>query len=225
MAWHDELVGADAIHDIMFVQSSDPGAVGAYKFWLDTTGGAALQSGAILKQRNAGDSAWTTRADLSSLVAGIAATIVDAKGDLIAATAADTVARLAVGSNNMTLVADSGESTGLKYQRGYANGVTTLTDGATITWNFAGYYEMLATVTLGGNRTLAFSNLATGCRGTVIVKQDGTGSRTLTLPAGSKVRDTGAGAIALSTASGAIDILSFIYDGTNTFWTYGTDFS
>jgi hypothetical protein len=47
--------------------------------------------------------------------AAIAKTIVDAKGDLIAATAADTVARLAVGSNNQVLVADSSTATGLKW--------------------------------------------------------------------------------------------------------------
>jgi hypothetical protein len=44
--------------------------------------------------------------------------IVDAKGDLIAATASDTVARLAVGSNGDTLVADSSTSTGLRYTAG-----------------------------------------------------------------------------------------------------------
>ena len=42
-------------------------------------------------------------------------TIVDAKGDIIAATAADTVARLAVGSNNTVLTADSSTATGLKW--------------------------------------------------------------------------------------------------------------
>ena len=46
---------------------------------------------------------------------GIAATIVDAKGDLIVATAADTVARRAVGSNGQVLTADSAESTGVKW--------------------------------------------------------------------------------------------------------------
>jgi hypothetical protein len=44
--------------------------------------------------------------------------IVDAKGDLIAASAADTPARLAVGSNGETLVADSSTSTGLRYTAG-----------------------------------------------------------------------------------------------------------
>lgn len=43
-------------------------------------------------------------------------TIVDAKGDLIAATANDTPARLAVGNNGETLIADSSTSTGLRWQ-------------------------------------------------------------------------------------------------------------
>jgi hypothetical protein len=41
--------------------------------------------------------------------------IVDAKGDLIAASAADTPARLAVGADGETLVADSSTATGLKW--------------------------------------------------------------------------------------------------------------
>jgi len=42
-------------------------------------------------------------------------TILDAKGDLISATAADTPARLAVGTNGQVLTADSSTSTGLKW--------------------------------------------------------------------------------------------------------------
>jgi len=54
----------------------------------------------------------------------VAKTVVDAKGDLIAGTAADTVNRLAVGNNGETLVADSSTSTGLRYQTGVnLNGV------------------------------------------------------------------------------------------------------
>ena len=45
----------------------------------------------------------------------IASTIVDAKGDLITATAADTPARLAVGANDTVLTADSSTATGLKW--------------------------------------------------------------------------------------------------------------
>lgn len=47
--------------------------------------------------------------------AGISASIVDAKGDLIVGTADNTVARLAVGTNGHTLVADSSTATGLAY--------------------------------------------------------------------------------------------------------------
>jgi hypothetical protein len=45
----------------------------------------------------------------------IAPTIVDAKGDIIAASASDTVARLAVGANDTVLTADSSTATGLKW--------------------------------------------------------------------------------------------------------------
>lgn len=46
---------------------------------------------------------------------GIPESIVDAKGDIVTATAGDTPARLAVGSNETRLVADSAQATGLKY--------------------------------------------------------------------------------------------------------------
>ena len=57
------------------------------------------------------DYTWVTTDDANA----IQNAIVDAKGDLIAATANDTPARLAVGNNGETLVADSSTSTGLRY--------------------------------------------------------------------------------------------------------------
>lgn len=51
----------------------------------------------------------------NNAAAAIAKSIVDAKGDIIAATAADTVSRLAVGANDTVLTADSSTATGLKW--------------------------------------------------------------------------------------------------------------
>jgi hypothetical protein len=45
------------------------------------------------------------------------ATAIDAKGDLVAGTGADAFARLAVGNNGETLIADSTASTGLKWAK------------------------------------------------------------------------------------------------------------
>jgi hypothetical protein len=56
---------------------------------------------------------WTVNA--FSVTGAIANAIVDAKGDLIVATGADTPGRLAVGSNNQVLTADSTTGTGLKW--------------------------------------------------------------------------------------------------------------
>ena len=58
---------------------------------------------------------WATWATLGTS-GGILAGLLDAKGDLIAASAADTAAKLTVGANNTYLVADSAQSTGLKWQ-------------------------------------------------------------------------------------------------------------
>ena len=65
--------------------------------------------------------------------AAIAKTIVDAKGDLIAATAADTVSRLAVGSNNQVLTADSSTATGLKWTTPASGGKILQVQSATRT--------------------------------------------------------------------------------------------
>lgn len=65
---------------------------------------------------------------IPSVEGGIQPTIVDAKGDLIVATAADTVSRLAVGSNDQVLTADSSTSTGLKWATPSTGGLTLISE-------------------------------------------------------------------------------------------------
>jgi hypothetical protein len=67
---------------------------------------------------------------LPSIDGGIQPTIVDAKGDLIAAVAADTPARLAVGANDTVLTADSTTATGLKWATASAGGMTVIASGS-----------------------------------------------------------------------------------------------
>ena len=81
-------------------------------------------------------------------------TIVDAKGDIIAATAADTVARLAVGANDTVLTADSTAATGLKWATPAAGGMTLLStttlSGATTTISgISGSYKSLVAYIYG----------------------------------------------------------------------------
>jgi hypothetical protein len=56
---------------------------------------------------------------IPSVEGGIQPTLLDAKGDLISATANDTPARLAVGANNTFLRANSAASTGLEWAGTY----------------------------------------------------------------------------------------------------------
>jgi hypothetical protein len=68
------------------------------------------------------DFSWVAQDDSNA----IQNAIVDAKGDLIAATAADTPARLAVGTNGQVLTADSTAATGLAWAAVAGGGMTLL---------------------------------------------------------------------------------------------------
>jgi hypothetical protein len=102
--------------------------------------------------------------------------------------------------------------------------IQTLAFNATLIWDVA--LGLNAKITLTGNVTsFTINNARIGTIGTLAVTQDATGGRTIVLPTGSKVTNGGAGSILLTSTASAIDILSFYYDGTNYFWSYGTNFS
>ena len=94
------------------------------------------------------DFSWVAQDDSNA----IQNSIVDAKGDLIAASANDTPARLAVGSNGETLVADSSTSTGLRYQGTIAAGRNFCINGGMDIWQRGTTFTATANLTYLADR-------------------------------------------------------------------------
>jgi hypothetical protein len=103
----------------------------------------------------------------------------------------------------------------------FSSGLFTLTDGPTISWDL--FSGSVAQVTLAGLRSLnAPINQSPGAAYTLIVKQDGTGNRTLAFD--STYKFPGSTDPVITTASNAIDIVSFISDGTNMYGSFVQNF-
>jgi hypothetical protein len=125
---------------------------------LDLKGGTTGQ--VLSKTTNTDmDFTWVTSDDANA----IQNSIVDAKGDLIGATAADTPARLAVGTNGQVLTADSTAATGLKWSTssGYNpdyqlinTGGTALTGASSVTVSGISGKTNLMVVVSGGSSTV-----------------------------------------------------------------------
>ena len=111
------------------------------------------------------------------------ATAIDAKGDLIAGTGADAFSRLAIGSNTAPLVADSAQSTGLRWDNDAWTAYTPV-------WTGLGSNPVLGNGTLTGSfkqrgKIVDFRiNLVTGSTTTY-----GSGGYNLTLPVTAKYSD------------------------------------
>ena len=99
---------------------------------------------------------------------------------------------------------------------------TTLSDGANISWDAAA--NQVASVTLAGNRTLDNpTNMVDGATYILTVKQDATGTRTLAY--GTAYKWSGGTAPTLTTDASAIDIITFVCDGTSMYGVATLDFS
>ena len=84
-------------------------------------------------------------------------TLIDAKGDLIVGSAADTVGRLAVGANDTVLTADSSATNGIKWATAATGGgmtlisTTTLSNRQTDLTSIPGTYNNLVIMINGAN--------------------------------------------------------------------------
>ena len=105
-------------------------------------------------------------------------------------------------------------------------------NASTVTWDVSGTsanYE----VTLTANTTLNITNVRNGDYGTIILKQDAVGSRTLTFGTINgvsgvglhKVSNGGGGNVFLTSNANAVDLLTFAYNSTNLYWTIGNDYT
>jgi hypothetical protein len=102
----------------------------------------------------------------------------------------------------------------LKINKGYIEAINSLTSSSTITVDFA--EASVHTVTLAENTQFVVTNLPTGGTGTIIITQDGGGTNTGSFGTdGSTAVKFAGGTPTLSTAGGAIDVVTIFNDGTN----------
>ena len=102
-------------------------------------------------------------------------------------------------------------SANAKFNVGAYNAEATLTDASTISWDVS--TSPVAKVTLGANRTLgAGTNAQAGQFVSLLIIQDGTGSRTVTFNAAYEFKDDTAPTLTTTAAKG--DLFVFRYNGS-----------
>jgi len=203
-----ELTSVDGASD--FVLGYDTSATGLRKIKPDNL---PIASGAVTTAKIADSAVTTAKVNDGAITT---AKITDA--NITTAKIADsgvTTAKIndsAVTSAKVdtTGVAVLGTAQSFTTAHGFA--ASTLTDGANISWDLSA--NQVARVTLGGNRTL--SNPTNKVEGNVyilIVKQDGTGGRTLSFS--SDYKFAGGTAPTITTTANKADVLTFVCEGTN----------
>jgi hypothetical protein len=177
----------------------------------------ALASGILQVQVGASSYVnYSTRPTYNQISgSGITTQYIDFDTQIFRTTAGTEVARFTNGglkvAANTTLAGTTTDNSNARSQ--------TLTDGATINWDVS--LGRVATVTLGGNRTMAApTNLKVGTYILTII-QDATGSRTITW--NTVFKWTAGVAPPLTTTANAKDVFSFFSDGTNLFGSFMPD--
>ena len=101
---------------------------------------------------------------------------------------------------------------------------TSLTaSGSTLTIDLAASKHFIITMT--GNTTFAFSNIDAGRSGNIVIKEDGTGGHSFTLPSEAKTPLNGA-AITQQTGANKVSVLSYhVLDSSNVLVNYIGDFA
>jgi len=210
--------------------STEPTTTYAYQWWIDTG-----VSPALLKLRNAANSAWITVGDVTAANLGLLSSTTAAStylalaggtvtGNLEIGTAGsltfegstanafettlavtDPTADRTITLPDATLTV-AGRDVVQSFSAAQRGSVVALTDGASITIDLS--LGNFYSVTLGGNRTFAApTNQTAGQSGVIVITQDGTGGRTAAF--NSAFKFPGGTAPTLTTTANAVDVVAF----------------